>query len=233
VHVLALDPPPLDARVGEVVAEIVGHWLPASQRPGEPGLVPDPGEHRSGRARADLAAGAGDEEIRPAGEPCAGLLVARVEDPRDLGRDRQPAAAVSLRPDDVNVPVLQVCLTGLQGAGLTGPQPARVHQREERRRLPSPRRAGLQPRRRGEELLDLLAAQQVRARRIERGFPPVRQHAGVVMAGGLQPPAEVADVRHPRPVPARAFQPACHPAFDGALIKNGPAVLGAPGVELP
>jgi len=92
--------------------------------------------------------------IRPAGEPCAGLLVTRVEDPRDLGCDRQPAAAVSLRPDDVNVPVLQVHLTGLQGAGLTGPQPARVHQREECRRLPSPRRAGLQPRRRGEELLD-------------------------------------------------------------------------------
>src|SRR5580698_6543486 len=53
------------------------------------------------------------------------------------------------------------------------------------------------------------------------------------MAGGLQPPAEVTDVRHPRPVPARAFQPGSHPAFDGALIKDGPVVLGAPGIELP
>ena len=123
-------------------------------------------------------------------------------------------------------------MRGLQGAGFAGPQPARVHQGEERGCLPSPRRAGVQRRRRGEERFDLLAAQQVGARGNERGFPPVRQHAGVVMAGGLQPPAEVADVRHPRPVPARAFQPGCHPAFDGALIKDGPAVLGAPGVEL-
>src|SRR5260370_8013787 len=44
---------------------------------------------------------------------------------------------------------------------------------------------------------------------------------------------EVANVSQPRPVPARAFQPGSHPAFDGALVKNGPAVLGAPGVELP
>src|SRR6266566_1343456 len=29
-----------------------------------------------------------------------------------------------------------------------------------------------------------------------------------------------------------SFQPGCHPAFDGALIKDGPAVLCAPGVEL-
>src|SRR5436305_6243665 len=38
-----------------IMAEIVGHWAPAVRWPGEPGLVPDPGEHRSGRARADLA----------------------------------------------------------------------------------------------------------------------------------------------------------------------------------
>src|SRR5262245_16292944 len=90
MHVLALDPPPLDARVGEVMPEIVGPCLPAVRWPGEPGLVPDPGKYLSDRGPGDLVADGGDEEVRPAGEPCAGLLVARVEDPRDLGRDRQP-----------------------------------------------------------------------------------------------------------------------------------------------
>ena len=65
--------------------EIVGSWLLTGHGPGQPGLVPDPGKYLSGRGPGDLVAGGGDEEVRPAGEPCAGLLVARVEDPRDWG----------------------------------------------------------------------------------------------------------------------------------------------------
>jgi hypothetical protein len=37
------------------------------------------------------------------------------------------------------MPGIEVDLPGLHGAGFTGPEPARVHQREERDRLPSPR----------------------------------------------------------------------------------------------
>ena len=140
-----------------MVPEVVGPRLLAAGRPGQPGLVPDPGEHRSDRCRGDLVAGGGDEERRPRGELCA-------RDARSQAARTPTTWAVtgSLRlrfPLDQTMsmcPASQVDLPGLQGAGLTGPQPARVHQREERDRLPSPRGLGLQCRGRGEERLDLL-----------------------------------------------------------------------------
>ena len=45
-----------------------------------------------------------------------------------------------------------------------------------------------------EKQLDLPGAQQVGARRDERGLPAVGQHVDVAGPGGLKPPAEVADV---------------------------------------
>jgi len=67
-----------------------------TRRRGQPGLVPDPGKYLSDRGPGDLVAGGGDEEVRPAGEPRAGLLVARVEDPGGRGVhrlvQRHPAA---------------------------------------------------------------------------------------------------------------------------------------------
>ena len=83
------------------------------------------------------------KNVAARGEVRARGPVAGGEDLGDLGGHRQPAAAVSLRPDDVDVPVIEVDVPGLQGAGLTGPQPAGVHQREERDRLPPPRGLGL------------------------------------------------------------------------------------------
>ena len=44
---------------------------------------------------------------------------------------------------------------------------------------------------------------------------------------------EVTDVGHPRPGTARAFQLSAYPSLDSVLVGDGPAVLSAPGVELP
>lgn len=70
------------------------------------------------------------------------------------------ATAIAFGPDDVDVPGIQIGLPGLQGAGLAGPPPARMHQREERDRLPSPRGLHLQLCCGGEEELDLTSGQQ-------------------------------------------------------------------------
>src|SRR5258708_19694491 len=96
--------------------ECVGHWLPAGQWPGQPGFVPDPGKYLSDRGPGDLVAGAGDEEVRPAGEPGAGLAVARLQDPRDLGSDCHPPPPVSLAPPHTNVLLAQLPLPPLQPA---------------------------------------------------------------------------------------------------------------------
>ena len=59
---------------------------------------------------------------------------------RDVAGDRQPAAAVTFGPHHVDVLSGQVDMSGQQTAGLAGPEPARVHQQEERHGLPPPRR---------------------------------------------------------------------------------------------
>ena len=133
--------------------------------------------------------------------------VARVEDFDHLTGQRQSADAISCGPDDVDVPGIEVDLLGLQGAGFTGPQPARMHQREERDRLPSPRARRLHPGGGSEEHLDLAAGQQIRMGGHERGFPPVGEHIGVRERVHRQPAAEVTDVGHPGPVAATTLQP--------------------------
>ena len=95
-------------------------------------------------ARGDLVTGGRDEKCAPRGERGTRDPIAGVEDLDDLTGQRQSATAVAFGPDDVDVPGIQIDLTGLQGAGFAGPQPARMHQREERDRLPSPRRLHLQ-----------------------------------------------------------------------------------------
>ena len=141
--------------------EIVGSWLLAGHRLGQPGLVPDAAEYLPDCCGADLIAGSGDEKRAARGEMRSRGSVARVEDLDDLISQRQPAAAMAFGPDDVDVPGIEVDLTGLQGAGFAGPQPARVHQGEERDRLPSPRAWRLNPGGGGEEQLDLVPGQQM------------------------------------------------------------------------
>ena len=66
----------------------------------------------------------------------------------------------------------------------------------------------------------------------ERGLPPVGQDVGVSVPVGLQPAADVADVGHPGPVPARSGQLLADPSFDRVPVEDGPVVCGAVGVEL-
>src|SRR6185312_3167482 len=103
---------------------------------------------------------------------------------------------------------------------------------EERDRLPPPRGEHVKVCRGGEEPVDLLGAEQVRVGGNEPGFPPVGQHVGVGASVGPQPPAEVADVGHPGPVPAGPGQLFAHPSLDGVAVEHGPAMAGAVGVEL-
>ena len=114
----------MDVGVGEVMPEIVGPWLLAGHGPGQPGLVPDAAEHLPDCCRADLVAGSGDEKRAAREEMRSRGPVARVEDLDDLISQRQPAAAMAFGPDDVDVPGVEVDLSGLQGAGFAGPQPA-------------------------------------------------------------------------------------------------------------
>ena len=94
-----------------------------------------------------------------------------VEDLDDLVGQGQSAAAIAFGPDDVDVPVVEVDLIGLQGADLAGAEPAGVHQREERGRLPPPRGGVFECCRGLEEQVDLMPAQQVGVGGNERGFP--------------------------------------------------------------
>ena len=158
-------------------------------------------------------------------------LVAAGQDLGDVAGQRQPATAVSLGPHDVEVPVTQVDVSGAQQAGFPGSHPAGVHQREERDRLPPPRGLSLKRRCGSEEPLDLVPAQQVGVGGHDRGLPPVGQHVGVRVPVDLEPPADVADVGHPRPVAARVGQLLGHPSLDGVAVEDGPAVGGAVGVE--
>src|SRR5438309_7269596 len=57
------------------------------------------------------------------------------------------------------------------------------------------------------------------------------QHVGYDGSCCLMPPAAVADVGQPRPVPARSGQLSAHPSFDSVLTEDGPVVLAAVGVE--
>src|SRR3954454_16435429 len=140
--------PSVDIGVGEVMPEIVGSWLLAGHGPRQPGLVPDAAEYLPDCCRADLVSGGRDEERVARGKMRSRGPVTRVEDLDDLISQRQPTAATAFGPDDVDVPGIEVDLTGLQGTGSAGPQPARVHQGEEPDRLPSPRARRLKLRQR-------------------------------------------------------------------------------------
>ena len=128
------------------------------------------------------------------------------EDLDDLTGQGQPAGAVAFGPDDIDVtrPSRSTCPILPEPTDLAGPQPTRVHQREERDRLPSPRGGGLEPGRGSEEPFDLMSGQQVGARMDDRGFPVAGEHVGVVEAPVIcsQQP-RVAYVGHPRPVAGR------------------------------
>ena len=64
-HVHAVASPSLDVREREPMPEIIGSGPFAGFRPRKPGLRPDAAEHHAGHARADRAAGGGDEKRRP------------------------------------------------------------------------------------------------------------------------------------------------------------------------
>ena len=133
--------------------------------------------------------------------------------------------------NDVDVSLTQIDVLRREQADFPGSHPAGVHQREERDRLPSPRGLGVKLRCCREEPVDLLRAQKVGAGADDRGFPAVGQHVGVGVALHLEPPADVADVGHPRPVAARGGQLLGHPSLDGLAVEDGPSPCGAVGVE--
>ncbi len=212
--------------------EIVWPWLLASHGPGQRGLVPDAAEYLPDCCRADLVAGSGDEKRAARGEMRARCSVARVEDLDDLVGQRQPAAAMALGPDDVDMPGIEVDLSGLQSAGFAGPQPARVHQGEERDCLPSPRAWRLYLCGGGEEQLDLMPGQQIGTSGNDRGFPPVGEHVSLRDPVHRHPAADVTDIGHPGPVAATTLQMNTDPAFNGVLVEHRAVMGGAVGVEL-
>ena len=120
---------------------------------------------------------------------------------------------------------------GQETTGLAGPDPARVHQREERDGLPAPRRGRVELRRGAKERLDLALGEQVGVGGHGPGFPLVGQHVGVALSAGAKPPAEVTDVGHPRPVAARGRQLGRYPPLDGLLVEDAPGMLGAVRIE--
>ena len=68
--------------------------------------------------------------------------------------------------------------------------------------------------------------------RHEPGFPLIRQHVGVGFPVRAEPPAEVTDIRHPRPVAARGGQLRASPMPSTvSRSKTAPAVFGAVDVE--
>src|ERR1700682_4276449 len=121
--VVAAGHPSMDVGVGEMMPEVVGSGLLAGHGPGQCGLVPDAAEYLPDCRRADLVAGSGDEERAARGEVRSRGPVARVEDRADLTGQREPAAAMALGPDDVDMPGIEVDLSGLQGTSFAGPQP--------------------------------------------------------------------------------------------------------------
>ena len=224
--------PPFDVGVREVMAKVIRSWLLASGGSSQSCVVPDAVEHLPDCGGGDGVAGRRDEEGVPGRPEMFGrLLLACGQDPDDLAGQGQPSAAVAFGGHDVEVPVAQVHVLAQQGTGFSGAKPAGVHQREERRRLPPPRGVGVEVCGGGEERLDLLSAQQIWVSGDEGGFPSVRQHVGVGVAVGLQPPAGVADVGHPGAVGARGGQLRADPAFDGVTVEGGPIVGCAVGVE--
>ncbi len=111
-------------------------------------------------------------------------------------------------------------MLGQQGAGFPGPDPAGVHQREKRRGLPRPRGPGFKVCGGGEERPDLDPGEQVGVRGDDGGLPPVRQHVGLGVSVRLEPPSEIADVRHPGAVTARSGQLIGHPSLDGVAVEG-------------
>ncbi len=102
----ALGHPPFDVGVREVMPEVIrpGTW-PAGV-PWQCGLVPDPVEDHPDRRGADLGAGRRDEERSTAPEVCPRHLVTGPQDCHDLAGQREPATAVALGGDDVQVPTV-------------------------------------------------------------------------------------------------------------------------------
>ena len=85
-------------------------------------------------------------------------------------------------------------MLGPQSADLAGAEPAGVHQREERGRLPSPWGLGFECPRRVEEQRDLTLGEQVGVSGDERGFPVAGEHVRVGGPVRAQPPAEVTGI---------------------------------------
>lgn len=82
----------------------------------------------------------------------------------------RPAETCAEDGPNVITDVATIPATSDDRQALAGPEPARVHQREGRHRLPPPRGLGLECRCRREEQLDLPGAEQVGARRTNGAF---------------------------------------------------------------
>ena len=144
------------------MSEVVSPWLLPAGWSRQSGLVPDAVEHFPDGRGGDLVSGGRDEEGLPGGaELLARCLIAGDQDLDDLTGQGQPATAVALGPQHVDAPLTQVDAIGREQAGLPGPQTTRMHQGEERDRLPPPRGVRVKACRGGEEPLDLVCGQQV------------------------------------------------------------------------
>src|SRR5674476_369161 len=141
----------------KMMTEVIRPWLLPAERPRQSGLIPDAVEHFPDTRGGDLVSGGRAEEPLPGrAESRARCLIADGQDLDDLRSQGQPAAAVALGPQHVDVPRVQVDPVGREQQGLPGPQTTRMHQGEERDGLPPPRGLGLKVCCGGEEPFDLL-----------------------------------------------------------------------------
>ena len=216
-----------------MMSQVIGAGLLPADPPWQFGPVPDAVERRPATRGGDLIPGGGDEEGLPGrAELFARCPAAGGQDLDDRRSQGQSATAVALGPQHLDVALIQVDTIGREQPGLPGPQTTRVHQGEERACLPPPRRLRVKACGCAEEPLDLSVAQQVGVGRDEPGFPLIRQHVGIAVSVRGKPPAEVADVGHPRPIAAvRVRQLRGDPALDGLPVEDPPIVGGAVGVE--
>ena len=102
--------------VRQVPGVMLGLWLPLLADLDRPFVTE--------QALAELKAMSAATVDRDTGEMRSRDPVTGVENLDDLISQRQPAAVMGFGPDDVDMGGIEVDLTGPQGTGLAGPQPA-------------------------------------------------------------------------------------------------------------
>ena len=161
------------------------------------------------------------------------LGVAPLEHARHLAGDREPAGAVALGPHDVKRRRAKVDVADSEPAGLARPQPARVHEAEEARRLPRPGRSVVELPRRLEEGVDFRLGQQIRGDPHHLRTELIGENVGVLASARPHEAAQLAYMGHPREmVGGSAGSPLLDVRLDACAVELCSTVVDAPPVEV-